>query len=257
MTYAPTTISILRSFFILGVFLLTHPLSLPVCATDINGERDEEMQIARNNIQCVFQGINISGLRILDIGGAKGHNAAAMSEKGAIVDVLEPNKEYLLAAIKNNRVPEERAHYGRIEDFEEETREELIAHGIDPSGWEKGVEEFRSIPELAREFDGQFDIVTIFMTVIDEGGAAKRLADLLKPNGKLIIGYGSDGEYINGHEKPRRKLEPYFKPPSVLRPEWGTSVLEETMAEDGTLHIRCVYNGPRYSNAVFVTFEKR
>lgn len=231
----------------LFAFLSFSPLLPQLHAMD---KEENHFVIARNNINYAFQGKNLSGLTILDIGTDTGYNAAAMKEKGAIVYAIEPDKNSLEKAVQKGFILKAQAYHAKIEDFsEEETTQTLKNLGYWNIDWEQHYEDFRKIPELGAEFDGKFDVLTAFMIAFDEDGAAKKLAALLKPQGTLIIGYATPHEYTTNHS--RKVLQDYFDVTSIVELE-----KQSPLEHEGFQHTQ-VIKGPQSSNAVYVTFKKK
>ena len=207
-----------------------------------------------NNNYYLFKDQDLSGLKILDIGAAEGDNAKAMSDKGADVWALEPDLDSLQIAIEKGHIHSEQAIHGKIDDNHEQgIREYFKKHNIEVSlFWENDFKESKKIPNISNEHDNKFDILTIFMIAFNQGDpkAAKKLLDLLKPDGILIIGFATYGEYKGRLNDNFGALTDYFSVKSTI-------IVCQDEIINGANFTKKLLEGPECSNAVFVIFEKK
>lgn len=246
------------SKLLLTAYFFSLTIFSNLLASDLTTKEEEYLSRAKISMSHALprqssEDKDLAGLRILDIGSGGGGNAYEMMRRGAIVEVVEPIFEEIKFSVESGHVLPEYAHHAKIEDnFEERLRSYANIHNIDMALHEESLQYRRSVKELGEEFNGRFDIVTIFMIAMDEGAAAERLAKLLKPKGKLIIGYATAGEYVHSHAGPRKALETFFSIDTVN--ELG--VLSNPEDPSCCTTIRKGVD-PWGTNDVYVTFTKK
>ena len=129
--------------------------------------------------------ISFQEKRILDVGFGLGFNSKMMSELGADVYGVEPDKEAYDYAISNNMINKDKAFNCTLQ-------------------------------ELPNELVGTFDIVIVFLYNIsysERDEIAKMLAKAVKKDGFVIIGL-HDNIYINGDQfmpPISQTISPYFE----------------------------------------------
>jgi SAM-dependent methyltransferase len=128
------------------------------------------------------RGIPLVGKKILDIGTRTGENAKIMSDSGAEVVVVEPDKESLSRAIELRNVDPERSFPVLLQ-------------------------------ELPSQYQGSFDIATVFLFNVpwlERAAFAEALLKAVKPGGKIIVSVADPAYKDGGSADVGKYLRQYF-----------------------------------------------
>ncbi|MBM3467830.1 MAG: hypothetical protein FJX71_00165 [Alphaproteobacteria bacterium] len=169
---------------------------------------------AKNNIAHAFFDRSLKDLTVLNVGTYWGYNTQAMTKEGAIVYTIDVDPAALANAITLQRIPKDRSFHAKIGDCSKKRKSMHHDFSMMTSGWEEYIK-LDQAPVLDSKFDGRFDVVAILLADFTVGRNAKRLSNLLKPKGTLVVGYATEQDFYS-HEEAREKLAEFFDIASII-----------------------------------------